>query len=796
MLSKVHSRPVEGNGIELERIGSLKPVVGNPILQQAKNQAEKEDRDQQSTSKTYNYGTGNRSEGDDRGNGVDNTGTTSVDVDVDLDVDESLFDAQGKVAMTRAPSVKPAPPPLPLNHMSTSPAALPSGPKPDTRKTFLPTIPSFKPKAPTAPTAPTRTAPMLTGVVEEAESVVTEESMHARQEERASASTSASTSKEAIIAPMLSMATTQEQEEKVVEVQSNGNGIVTVLSTKNQVEAEEKSIMAESRASSRSRIRAIDGSVESQTRGRKTLRSRSVSRGRGRDSEGSVSSGQSKSSGKQTMQIYGKDKSSGGVSVTKAIGNYFRSRSRSKSRSSTRPGSTSGGTGAADVINQAASSSKLPIKRQLLPPSYDSAAPKSSVSTVSSNQNTNSQSESAQEIDNEPGVIWVRSFSSRRGGSVFVGKDAAARSGRNADEDGSLMSADSQELYALRKLHGFQDIPKTKSTASRGTAISKDNDVSSVVSRGTEVSKGTADSKGTASTDASKSIRTSQTKSIMPSRSKHSIPSTIAEDSDEGSEDVFDQSTTGTVFTTDQGTVFTADQTALDEELESSESDESDDSDDEMTMDTYANFTVGDDDDDSEDSSDDEDEFSDDGSADTEALALGISSVAGGKSQRTVKTTVSDVSGSFDDDEVLGNGDGVAEDIMQEPIELEKEIQKKKKAEREAKKKKRVFKMGTGLGKKKGEMKTVKTETKKTKISKRGILGTKKVKTTKMKTSGVRVPKKKVIKKKRGVQLRTIRINGQLDQDDIVPRKGDPGVKGEFITAFISSSMSLCLDDC
>ena len=572
MLSKVHSRPVEGDGIELERIGSLKAVILNPMLQQAKDQAEKEDRDQQSTPMTHNYGTGNRNGGDDNDNGVDDTGTTSVDVDVDLDVDESLFDTQGKVAMTRAPYMKPAPPSIPLCHMSTSPAALPSGPKPVTG-TFLPSIPSFKPKVPTAP-------------------------------------------------------------------------------------------------------------------------------------------------------------------------------------------------------------------RSLLPPSYDSAAPKSSASTVSKNQNTNSQSESGQEIDNEPGVIWVRSFSSKRGGSVFVGKDAAPRSGMNADEDGSLMSADSQELYALRKLHGFQDIPKTKSTVSRGTAMNKDNDVSSVVSRGTEVSRGTVGSRGTATSDASKSIRASQTKSIMASRSKHLMPSTIAEDSDEGSEDVFDKSTTGTVFTSDQ--------TALDEELESSESDESDDSDDEMTMDTYANFTLGDEEDDSEDSSDDDDddddddEFSDDGTADTEALALGISSVAGGKSQRTVKTTVSDVSGSFDDDEVLGKGDGVAKDVIQEPIELEREIQKKIKAERDAKKK-QVFKMGTGLGKKKGEMKTVKIEAKKMKVSKRENLERKKVKKTKMKTSGVRVPKKKVIKKKRGVQLRTIRINGQLDQDDIVPRKGDPGVKGELLK---SSSMS------
>ena len=95
--------------------------------------------------------------------------------------------------------------------------------------------------------------------------------------------------------------------------------------------------------------------------------------------------------------------------------------------------------------------------------------------------------------------------------------------------------------------------------------------------------------------------------------------------------------------------------------------------------------------------------------------------------------------------------------------------------------------MGTGLGKKKGEMKTVKIEAKKMKVSKRENLERKKVKKTKMKTSGVRVPKKKVIKKKGGVQLRTIRINGQLDQDDIVPRKGDPGVKGELLK---SSSMS------
>jgi hypothetical protein len=53
------------------------------------------------------------------------------------------------------------------------------------------------------------------------------------------------------------------------------------------------------------------------------------------------------------------------------------------------------------------------------------------------------------------------------------------------------------------------------------------------------------------------------------------------------------------------------------------------------------------------------------------------------------------------------------------------------------------------------------------------------MKASKMKTTGIRPPKKKTIEKKKRVQLQSIRVNNGQTDDDIMPRKGEPGVNGE-----------------
>jgi hypothetical protein len=153
-----------------------------------------------------------------------------------------------------------------------------------------------------------------------------------------------------------------------------------------------------------------------------------------------------------------------------------------------------------------------------------------------------------------------------------------------------------------------------------------------------------------------------------------------------------------------------------------------------------------------------------DSTTDLGTLNLHVSSFA--NSKKLSKSDMSEVSGSFDDDELLTQGQGLPDDTDADMEVLQN-----------AKKTKRIFKIGKGLGKKKGDMKTVKTEFKDENEAKGGLLGLRKFKRTKMKKSAVKAPKK-VIKKKKGVQLRTIRLKGDIDQDDIVPRKGDPGVKG------------------
>ena len=71
----------------------------------------------------------------------------------------------------------------------------------------------------------------------------------------------------------------------------------------------------------------------------------------------------------------------------------------------------------------------------------------------------------------------------------------------------------------------------------------------------------------------------------------------------------------------------------------------------------------------------------------------------------------------------------------------------------------------------------------------------KQVKSTKMKQTAIRAKKTKTIKKKKGIQLRTIRVSGAIDQDDLMPKKGDPGVKGESNNLLFNCRVHLFRDE-
>lgn len=451
-------------------------------------------------------------------------------------------------------------------------------------------------------------------------------------------------------------------------------------------------------------------------------RGRSSSRGRSR----------SASRGRQRMQIYDKgekkseSKEPSESKVAKAIGGFLRTKSRSKSRSRSKSAARrqlgTPARGEASVVSKS--------RKQRLPPSGSASR----------------RSVARSDMASEPGVIWVGSESTKRPESAL----------NMTYDEGSMLSADSQEIYAIRQL------TSTKSVRSKSTIGA------SVV--------------GATSVAAASVAAASMNKSMAKSEKSMSMKAgTIGQSTKKSS-----------TIAMDNNTMFTSSKTnglSYVEEF----TEESVDSDDEMTMDTYANFTVEptqqtfeDDDEDEttlkvEEENDSADEDDDDESdLETKTFGLGFTSVAGGKSARTLKTNVSDVSGSFDDDEKLGKMDKAAEEYVQEPAAIEAAKQRERKAALEAKKKKkRIFKMGTGLGKA-TVRETVKTEVTKKGAKNRKILGrSPNMKTSKMKSTGVKLPKKKVVKKKRGVQLRTIRLTGDVDVDDIVPRKGDPGVKGE-----------------
>ena len=253
-----------------------------------------------------------------------------------------------------------------LKHMSTSPAALPTGPKPvpqpASRKMVLSTIPSFKPKAPVAPTAP--------DVPEVPTPDVAIESVDVRDEVESVAPTAPA----APDVPAPPVATVS------VDVRDEVESVLT----------EESRYIAAPTATEQKQEDVVEA-MASQSRGRRTMRSTSRSRTRGRNTEASVTSGQSKSS-RQTMKSAAsasiskvKDHLSG-ISISKVIGNFLTSKSKSKSRSRSniRPRTisrstprcnsrSSGRSGSTGRGTDVPSSSKAPAKKQLLPPSYVSS---------------------------------------------------------------------------------------------------------------------------------------------------------------------------------------------------------------------------------------------------------------------------------------------------------------------------------------------------------------------------------------------------------------------------------------
>lgn len=353
----------------------------------------------------------------------------------------------------------------------------------------------------------------------------------------------------------------------------------------------------------------------------------------------------------------------------------------------------------------------------------------------------------------EAGVIWVRSFSAKNGNSLFVGKPAPELKGTVLDDDGSLASADSQELYALRQM----------------------------------MEKSTQDVIGQ-KPDNLKSLR--------------------SKDSDESS---------CAVSLIEDVNTLLAEESSDEEEVSKIELSESESSESEDEMDEFGNFTV----EDLDDSihlgveEDDDESISDESSrssrtddkdvfdAANEANSMRITEVNGKKigSGGSVKTTLSEISGSFDEDGDDTENKNTKVDDQSKP----KSLINDEEPEKAGKKKKRIFKLATGLGRKKTSSKTLKTEpatksrtarqkklssnkkgsktSKKGAIKKTTITPKKEVKTkrrmksSKMKSTGIRIPKNKREKKKR-VQLQTIRVNDVYD--DLVPRKGDPGVHGEL----------------
>jgi hypothetical protein len=366
----------------------------------------------------------------------------------------------------------------------------------------------------------------------------------------------------------------------------------------------------------------------------------------------------------------------------------------------------------------------------------------------------------------EPGVIWVRSFSAQNGGSVFVGKSAAPSFSGILGDDGSVNSTDSQELYAMQQLMGSTD-NKNEPISKRQVHSADSQELYAVQ----QMMAKSAD--GEKALESITRKRSTQNKSVVSGKD-FSIRSKSSDSS--GSD----------AFNGDVNTILADDVTEGQSIGEFSDSDESD-SDDEMEE--FGNFTVEDMEDviSLDDDADDESQSSDSRSSDetndnmeifdaaAEVNSMKISEIQGNKS-----FSGSEISGSFDEDDeklALMNTEQDPDDTdgkKKKAVAIEEPTTNKNK-----KKKKRVFKLATGLGRKKTSAKTVNMQpVAKHKKTKKKQANTKKMKVSKMKSTGIRAPKKKGREKKKGVQLQTIRLN-DVD-DDLVPKKGDPGVNGEF----------------
>lgn len=451
---------------------------------------------------------------------------------------------------------------------------------------------------------------------------------------------------------------------------------------------------------------------------------------------------------------------------------------RPRSRSRTRPNSSkssprSGG--------RKVSADKSNINKNLLPPSYDTPV----------QENKGNAKVDIEIEEDSPGVIWVRSFTNDQG-SVFVGKPML-------DDDGSM---DSQELYAMQQTikageetteaEEEEEENSLKATESNRSIVDKNIPMTNALTNSvfkmfgknimlTGTSRpGTADAsvftEGTGLENGDASVWTERT----PENGDASVWTEATGSS--GSEGA-------TMYSNDASTAFTKG-----ERTKGFTANYSIDTESEDEMDEYGNFTVQgeyeygmDDDDDnddgdsdsggSEDTNDEDDETMK--TAYTQGNDFDISSVVGNQNVpgKSLKTTLSDVSGSFDDDAKTSKMVTIVEEVEQDPHDMDGKKKKARDLAEKKKNRKKVFKMATGIGKKKTVGKTVKTVPVISPKTKGRTVTTKK-KITKMKSTGIRAPKKKTVTKKRGVQLRSIRINDE--QDDILPRKGDPGVNGEY----------------
>jgi hypothetical protein len=415
-----------------------------------------------------------------------------------------------------------------------------------------------------------------------------------------------------------------------------------------------------------------------------------------------------------------------------------------------------------------------------------SKSPKTSMDEASNTGLGNVGTSSNKDVDkpaaDEDGVIWVRSFSTSNGGSIFVGKPAPGIKTIISD-DVSTTSADSQEAYAMRQM-----MMNSVDGNSQSVEAAMARSASRIRQHSIDSQEGYAMQKLAENANSNEKIEEEIATAIQKDFSLQAMSS---ESSDACASLNFDENT----LLDDE-----ANKTNGTSGGELSASSEESDSDDDMAE--FGNYTMEDleealsiekaDDDDSISSDSRSSEDSDDMDvfdAAAEVNTMKISEVKGPTmaTDKSVKTALSEISGSFDQDDA---------DEFGPKVELDKKETDTKDPNGKKKKKKRVFKMATGIGKKKTSAKTVNMEPilKSKKMRKKKGINAKKpgtitkkkettakknMKASKMKTTGIRPPKKKTIEKKKRVQLQSIRVNNGQTDDDIMPRKGEPGVNGE-----------------